>query len=503
VRRTADAAAQRLRAAPGIAAAITILVVLVAVEAVGRVEVPPTAVVIVPLLAAIVASPWMTAVVGAVAAVTCGWLASDSFDDPGARAGRVAVVVAATGLAAAAAWDRERRNQELSRSREVAAVGRRIGLSLRAGGTGTWVYDARTGLTTWDDSLTTMHGLEPGAFDGRFESWIELVHPLDRDLVLSASDDAIAHREPYEVAYRVVVGDASVRWFEARGEPIIRRGRIVGTAGVVVDVTERMTVASALEESRATARRALHERDALGATFQQSLLPAPYVRSDVVEVVTAYWPGERHLLVGGDLYDAVVEGDRASFVIGDVTGHGPRAAALGAALRAAWRSAVLDGESALGALRSLHRMLPTEVDGPEWFATACAGDLRGGTLRIVRAGHPPPMLIDAGGVRVVQVDGGPPVGLGEPEHEAVVHLDGPSTLLLYTDGLIEGRAAPGADERFGVSGLERWLGAEVGPGGTVDDDVLRSLLTAVEEANGGRLADDAAILALRILPAAE
>jgi serine phosphatase RsbU (regulator of sigma subunit) len=97
---------------------------------------------------------------------------------------------------------------------------------------------------------------------------------------------------------------------------------------------------------------------------------------------------------------------------------------------------------------------------------------------------------------VVEVPGGPALGILDqpyPWEAGVLEVSDGWTLLCYTDGLVEGRGAPGAVERFGIEALvERASGLL--EGGVGLDDVLDRLLDAVHEANGGDLSDDVAIL---------
>jgi serine phosphatase RsbU (regulator of sigma subunit) len=64
--------------------------------------------------------------------------------------------------------------------------------------------------------------------------------------------------------------------------------------------------------------------------------------------------------------------------------------------------------------------------------------------------------------------------------------------VLYTDGLVEGRVTPGASERFGTERLQEWI--ESRGAAIPDDSALQELLTDLERANGGALADDVAVL---------
>ena len=113
-------------------------------------------------------------------------------------------------------------------------------------------------------------------------------------------------------------------------------------------------------------------------------------------------------------------------------------------------------------------------------------------------GHPAPLLVRGTDVR--EVDGADEHRLpiltlldGEEPRPFSVDLDGEWGLLLFTDGLFEGRATPGAADRFGVDGLVGQLRSLVAAG-TPRDEMAPALFGVVERANGGALTDDVAVL---------
>jgi serine phosphatase RsbU (regulator of sigma subunit) len=122
------------------------------------------------------------------------------------------------------------------------------------------------------------------------------------------------------------------------------------------------------------------------------------------------------------------------------------------------------------------------------------------TMRYRLAGHPAPLFVQ--GTDVAELDDrerGLPLGIeaGGRWPSQVLGLSSEWTLLMFTDGLFEGRTGPGP-ERLGVSGLIEML-VELLP---IDEtgDQLDRLLEIVEAANGGPLDDDVAVLQLRSLP---
>lgn len=238
------------------------------------------------------------------------------------------------------------------------------------------------------------------------------------------------------------------------------------------------------------------------ARLERGLLPTALVEDARISLTTGYRPGRRRALLGGDFYDAVeLDDGTLHVVIGDVSGHGPDEAALGACLRIAWRTLTLAQRPPAETLDRLQEMLRHERHVDDMFATLCvvvaAPDRRSGEL--YSAGHPPPVLADDRGVRVLDVARvSPPVGFAEPGRWAgnPVAFDGDWSLLLYTDGLIEGRIGAGT-ERLGVDRLVEMLrrmrldevrgGLEAGP-------LLDALVAEVEDLHGGELTDDLAMV---------
>lgn len=235
------------------------------------------------------------------------------------------------------------------------------------------------------------------------------------------------------------------------------------------------------------------------ARLERGLLPRPLVADPSVSVATGYRPGRARTLLGGDFYDVVEAADGTlHMVIGDVCGHDPDAAALGVCLRIAWRTLVLGGRSADALLETLDQVLVHERVAEEIFATACmvsvAPDRGSAVLRV--AGHPLPILGAAGG-RAEELAGPasrPPLGIGAPAGswpEAPIALPAGWRLMLYTDGLIEGRLGDGP-ERLGT----RRLVDLVAEGAADEDDqaLIDRLIGTAERLNGGDLADDVAVL---------
>jgi PAS domain S-box-containing protein len=271
----------------------------------------------------------------------------------------------------------------------------------------------------------------------------------------------------------------------------------------MLTVVQRFADQAALAIEQARTREVQSEVAALSARLQAGLLPTPAVTDPRLSIDTRYQAGEHRLLLGGDFFDAVELSDGSlAVLIGDVSGHGADAAALGATLRAAWRGLALTLADPLALTRALHAVFLAEGPSEEAFATVCCAlvppDRASATF--VVAGHPRPLLL-AGGVDPVDLDCGPPLGLGGDGDwaAATVALSRSWALLFYTDGLVEARSDPDGSDRFGEQGLIKHL-AELPDPAALDGSGLDTVLAHVQELSGERFADDVAVVLIRHHP---
>ncbi len=310
-----------------------------------------------------------------------------------------------------------------------------------------------------------------------------------------------------EAAVVVLTGQAS----EHLGEQAVRAGaQDYLVKGEVAGHMLHRVIRYAVERRRAEeAQRELRIAQVLAqenARLERGLLPSPLLADPRLSVSARCHAGGHQHLLGGDFYDVVEAADSwVHALIGDVCGRGPAEAALGVCLRVAWRALVLAGRSADEILATLNQLLEHERQDDTMFATLCmvsvAPDRSSGWVRM--AGHLPPLLLTGGGVLELQTPTAPPLGLS-PVHDwpgTPVRLDGSWSVLLYTDGLIEGRIGKGS-ERLGSEGLMDLIKqAQPDTGGTAaDGQLLDRVIEHVRELNGGDLDDDLAILALGYAP---
>ncbi|WP_367043371.1 SpoIIE family protein phosphatase [Streptomyces sp. Je 1-332] len=261
----------------------------------------------------------------------------------------------------------------------------------------------------------------------------------------------------------------------------------------------------AVERKRAdAAQRQLTEsrlRAQENARLERGLLPTPLLDGSPLRFAARYRPGRSRALLGGDFYDTVRTPDGSVHVmIGDVCGHGPDEAALGVELRIAWRTLTFAGLCGDELLSTLQKVLEHERADDEIFATLCTVDIApdGRRAGLCLAGHPSPLIARDGHLAELlpYENNGPALGLLPnarwPRRQ--VELGGKWSLMLYTDGLIEGRIGQG-NQRLGQDGMVEMLRRQIAAG-LRGDELLEAAVNEVRELNGGDLTDDVAVLLL-------
>jgi serine phosphatase RsbU (regulator of sigma subunit) len=259
--------------------------------------------------------------------------------------------------------------------------------------------------------------------------------------------------------------------------------------------------AIARQRGEETARR-LRDAELFGAEnarLERGLLARPILPGAGLHWATRYQPGGRRALLGGDFFDAIkLEDGTVRAIVGDVCGHGPDEAALGVALRVAWRALVLADQPPDVTLPSLHRVVEAERQNEEIFATVCDlqlhPDLEHGEIHL--AGHPSPVLIADGDAFELPVEArGPLLGLFDdskwPANQ--IRLGPEWTLVIFTDGILESRDERG--NRFETTELAHLVARSMR---RVDnlEALAGELILATEQANGEPLGDDVALLLL-------
>lgn len=237
------------------------------------------------------------------------------------------------------------------------------------------------------------------------------------------------------------------------------------------------------------------------ARLERGLLPNPLLEGSDLRFAARYRPGRSRALLGGDFYDTVRTPDgTVHAMIGDVCGHGPDEAALGVELRIAWRALTLAGLCGDDLLATLQEVLEVERPCEEIFATLCTVDIApdGRRAGLCLAGHPAPLISRPGRpARLLPYENsGPALGLLPKARwpRRQVELGGAWSLMLYTDGLIEGRIGAGK-ERLGQDGMVEMINRHLDDG-LSGENLLEASVTEARRLNGGELTDDVAVVLL-------
>jgi PAS domain S-box-containing protein len=368
-------------------------------------------------------------------------------------------------------------------------------------GLGSFEWEIGADLVHWTAELRRICGLGPEPTTTSLGAFVACIHRDDRPRVMQAIRRAAVDGTPFRQEQRVVWPDGSVRVLVSWGRVMHDGGTRPSRVGVVFqDVTEERQREERLAEASIEA--------ALARQLQRGLLPTLSLRDPTLPLRTRYRPGQQRALIGADFYDALELPDgTVAMLIGDVAGHGPEGAAVGVALRAAWRALALTDHGPGEVLDGLHEVLVRERPSEEMFTTVCCILLSPDRheILIASAGHPPPLLASDGSVRIVDAMGQPALGVLEksPAWQTVrLRVGDAWTLLCYTDGLVEGLRSPDSRERFGIEALcataSTLLAQQVSMDGLLD-----GLLEVVLHANGGDLSDDVAMLCVGTAPASD
>ncbi len=177
--------------------------------------------------------------------------------------------------------------------RARAALREREGLlssALRLGDMGSWSMDIEVGRLEWPPETCRLFGLEPGAFPGTFEAFLELVLPEDRPTLLRAIE-AARDTGALEVEYRIRRPDGAVRWILERGATELdARGVERRRLGMVLDVTAHREVEAALRVHEERLR--LLARATNDAIWEWELATGRVTWNDGLAALTGYLAGE-------------------------------------------------------------------------------------------------------------------------------------------------------------------------------------------------------------------
>ena len=306
-----------------------------------------------------------------------------------------------------------------------------------------------------------------------------------------------------EGAAPIAVGMDALGMGSVMGQPLRIGNRLIGIIGfanragrrpftaleqrIALRISER--VALSIDNAEAAA-----ERREIAETLQNGLRPSAIPAIRGWSIAGLYSPAGPMNQAGGDFYDLLRIEDGWMAVIGDVTGHGPRAASLTAMARYTLRTASTMTNDPHRALAELNRaLLERPGDALCSVAAFTLDQPARGNVRVALAGHPPPLLVRGDEITEIQ-PAGPVLGAFDDadwEIESLA-LEPGDRFLVYTDGVVEAR---GEADRFGEERLTRCLGSVPNPSEMIGK-IRAELMTFA-----GELTDDAAALAVMLEPA--
>jgi serine phosphatase RsbU (regulator of sigma subunit) len=260
---------------------------------------------------------------------------------------------------------------------------------------------------------------------------------------------------------------------EAFGLPLAGDGvtdvNVAGPGGAVRTLAMRVTEMSATPGSRlvtlfdVSGRARIYEHEhRLVESLQRSLLLEQMPAVPGISLAARYLPGEGEIRVGGDWYDAIPLSDgKLGLAIGDVAGHGVVSAALMSQLRNTLRAYALEHDNPAAVIQRLDRLLHHLEPGGMATMVYLVYDPDRLTLQFSAAGHPYPLLAGRDGPQFLRSARSLPLGTGidHVRPDTSVPVSPGSTLVLYTDGLVERRTERSVDE--GMSELALSVPADI------------------------------------------
>jgi PAS domain S-box-containing protein len=306
---------------------------------------------------------------------------------------------------------------------------------------GTWAWDVASAKVTWDTAMEARYGLAPGTFPGTFDAFLRLVHPNDVDAARRRIESALQAGEDLRYEHRVIWPNGEVHWLEGRGRVIHDAGGTpVAMVGIGMDIDQRKASEAAIAE--AVRLRTEHARSAI-QVLQETLVPADFPDVRGYHLAGRYMAAESEHNIGGDWYDAFAVDERQVLVsVGDVSGHGVLAARTMAKMRHAARAFACEDPDPGSVVTRLDNFFGHLRRGDE-IVTVLVGllDTERHTLALSSAGHVPPLVLRDGASAFLDLDVRPPVGVPTEGAARVseVGLAVGTTVLLYTDGLVERR----------------------------------------------------------------
>jgi serine phosphatase RsbU (regulator of sigma subunit)/anti-sigma regulatory factor (Ser/Thr protein kinase) len=287
--------------------------------------------------------------------------------------------------------------------------------------------------------------------------------------------------------------------------PLAARGRAIGALTLATAESRRRYTDEDLAVAVELGRRAalfvdnarLYERERrIATTLQQAFLPTSLPEVPGFTLDVAFTSGSEEANLGGDWYDAFWLPDgRIGISIGDVMGHGLRAAGFMGLVRQTIRAGAYDRDRPAAILSRANQLLRLSHDADTATALVAILDVARSTLTYASAGHPVPIAAGPGGDAAAGAPGGPPLGLAparEEYRDDTIALEPGTLVVLYTDGLTEYARDPLAGEERLRSALH---GERRKPTAKPADSIMQRVM------GGAKPSDDVAVLTISVASA--
>jgi len=282
----------------------------------------------------------------------------------------------------------------------------------------------------------------------------------------------------------------------------------------IIDLDDKLAIVTVLGVSvagviastvRQRQERELADVRMVAEAAQQVLLRPVPPELGAVRVAVRYISATSRATIGGDLYEVIAAPDATRFIIGDVQGKGLEAVKMASTVLGAFREAAPDTSDLAAIATRIEATLARELSD-EQFVTAIVAQVSadGSKVELLNRGHPPPLLVDGAGPRLLEAaEGGLPLGLAQlgaapgqpatPGRTAVIEAGPGDRILFYTDGVSEARSRSGEFFPLARCRAVREAGDP--------DQILDALSAEVLRHVGHALDDDAAMLLIRREPA--
>ena len=178
---------------------------------------------------------------------------------------------------------------------EIKEREERFSLAMEVTKDGLWDWDLKTGEVHYSPGYTAMLGYAPGEVPAHVGSWVDLIHPEDRDGALKANMDCVENlRDDFEVEFRMQAKSGEWRWIRGRGKAVGREpnGRAIRMVGAHTDISERKQA----EEERKAHIRFLESMERIDQTIKKEA-DIEHMLSNILKTVFSIFDCDRAWLL--------------------------------------------------------------------------------------------------------------------------------------------------------------------------------------------------------------